>query len=279
MRLSLVTFVVALGLIRAAVASAQDPREFVEQARAATERFKDQAVATTEGYVKVGPDFPAMGEHWVNGELVVRGEFDAARPAILTYTTIRGERTLTGAVYAIALGPGQKVPDALLGAHWHDHVGSIDEESLLFGHDGMTGGGGDSVRLAVMHAWVWVDNPAGTFATDNWSLPFARVGAQAPPNVPPEAARAMSLVGGGDAYYAMLFASIGQLEERHAEAVRGIVARHAERVSGWWRLRGGEVSRQDLDWLAASWASLEADVARAVPAAAAKRLKRIWMSR
>jgi hypothetical protein len=98
---------------------AQDPREFVAQARAATERFKDQAVATTEGYVKVGPDFPAMGEHWVNGELVVRGEFDAARPAILTYATIRGERTLTGAVYAIAVGPGQKVPDALPGAHWH----------------------------------------------------------------------------------------------------------------------------------------------------------------
>jgi hypothetical protein len=89
----------------------------------------------------------------------------------------------------------------------------------------------------------------------------------------------MSLMSGGDAYYAMLFASVGQLEERHAEAVRGIVARHAERVSGWWRSRNGEISREDLEWLSASWASLEADVVRAVPAAAAKRLKRIWMSR
>jgi hypothetical protein len=267
--------VVTLGVLWAVVAGAQDPREFVAQARAATERFKDQAVATTEGYVKVGPDFPAMGEHWVNGELVVRGEFDAARPAILTYATIRGERTLTGAVYAIAIGPGQKVPDALPGAHWHDHVGSIDEESLLFGHDAMPGGAGDSVRLVVMHAWVWVENPAGTFATDNWSLPFARVGAQAPPNVPPDAARAMSLVSGGGAYYAMLFASVGQLEERHADAVRGIVARHAERVSDWWRSRGGEISRQDLEWLSAAWVALEAEVARAVPAEAAKRLKRI----
>ena len=85
----------------------------------------------------------------------------------------------------------------------------------------------------------------------------------------------MSLVSGSGAYYAMLFASVGKLEERHADAVRGIVARHAERVSDWWRSRGGEISRQDLEWLSASWASLEAEVARAVPAEAAKRLKRI----
>jgi hypothetical protein len=39
--------------------------------------------------------------------------------------------------------------------------------------------------------------------------------------------------------------------------------------------RGGEISRQDLEWLSASWAALEAEVARAVPEEAAERLKRI----
>lgn len=261
-------------LLAGAPLAGQDSREFIARARAATERFKDHEVAVAEGYVKVGPDFPAMGEHWVNGELVVRGEFDAARPAILTYATIAGRHTLTGAVYAIALGPGQKPPDALPGAHWHDHVGSIDEESLLFGHDKLTAG--DDIRLVVMHAWLWVDNPSGMFATDNWSLPFARAGTRAPRDAGEDAARAMSLVTGSASYYVKLFAAAGRMDATHVGAVQAILERHAAQLEEWWRTREeGDVRSVEIARLAKAWQALEADVARAVPAEVAARLRRI----
>ena len=76
---------------------------------AATERYKDIDVAIAERYTKIGPDFPAMGEHWVNGESVMRSG-DGPRPAILTYITVDGKPTLTGVVYTIVLKPGEKTP-------------------------------------------------------------------------------------------------------------------------------------------------------------------------
>src|SRR5206468_1017806 len=163
----------ALAVTLAAItAGAQRPdsasvARFVAQARATTARFQDINVAIAENYVRIGPDFPAMGEHWVRGESVMRSE-STPMPSILTYAMIGGHRTLTGVVYTIVLRAGEKVPAMPPLAEWHDHVGTVDEESLLFGHShlGDTEGGG--LRLAVMHAWIGLTNPAGMFATDNW---------------------------------------------------------------------------------------------------------------
>lgn len=250
---------------------------FTGRARAATERFKDLDVAVTEHYGKVGPDFPAMGEHWVNAELIMRGEFDAARPAILTYTSISGKPTLTGVVYALALKRGEKPPMLPWAAGWHDHVGSIDEESLLFGHDHHSD---DDMRLVVMHAWIWQTNPAGMFATDNWALPFARVGVKHPVPAPEGAARAIALLSGSASYFSQLFARAGALDEQDEKRVNDALALHREAVEQWWshRSSSSELTRVELAELSARWERLSNDVQSAVSLAAAARLQPLMRS-
>ncbi|HYW32139.1 MAG TPA: hypothetical protein VE869_11575 [Gemmatimonas sp.] len=257
-------------------ASAMTAERFVAEARRATERFKDISVAVTESYLKVGPDFPAMGEHWVNAELIMRAEFNPARPAILTYATIDGKHTLTGAVYALALRPGEKPPAIPTDAQWHDHVGTIDEESLLFGHDRQSGS--DDLRLVVMHAWLWTENPGGMFATDNWTLPLARLGITGSRTVPSTAARALSMIADSVAYHERLFTSAGALDEKERVVVEEIIARHRTGISAWWAKRETAPTLQpdDVEWLSRTWAQLRSDVTRAISSAAAKRLDSVF---
>jgi hypothetical protein len=49
--------------------------------------------------------------------------------------------------------------------------------------------------------WVQVSNPAGVFAAENWALPFARLGVSTPSRFSPGAARALSLLSGGERYF------------------------------------------------------------------------------
>ena len=255
--------------------SAAGVEKFTARARVATERFKDVNTAVAESYVKVGPDFPAMGEHWVNGELIMRGELDPSRPAILTYTTIAGRPTLTGIVYALALKRGETPPMLPRGAGWHDHVGSIDEESLLFGHDHHSD---DDIRLVVMHAWIWQRNPAGIFATDNWALPFARMGLSAPSTPRQDAARALALLAGSASYFSRLFAAVGDLDDAGIGNVDAVLERQRSALEQWWNARpnSAELASAELTQLDATWARLARDVQAAVGPAAARRLSRLW---
>jgi hypothetical protein len=82
-------------------------------------------------------DFPAMGEHWIQIGLLFGGRRDPTRPELLTYVTVEGRPRLTGVAYAAALLPGES-PPAGPGLVWHDHVGTIDVESLI-PHDGHAG--------------------------------------------------------------------------------------------------------------------------------------------
>ncbi|MGH7627661.1 MAG: hypothetical protein ACREOJ_20390 [Gemmatimonadaceae bacterium] len=41
----------------------------------------------------------------------------------------------------------------------------------------------------MLHAWLWLPNPAGMFASDNWALPFVRAGVPVPLADPSAAAR------------------------------------------------------------------------------------------
>jgi len=268
---------VLCGLAALGVASAGDaqPRDttlgaFVERARNATQRFRDIETAIMESYVKVGPDFPAMGEHWVNGELIMKAELDPARPAILTYITVNGTRTLTGAVYALALRAGERPPE-VFGGQWHDHVGTVDEESLLFGHDRVSGD--DDLRLVVMHAWLWADNPAGLFATDNWTLPFLRLGVRPPQDVTPSAARAFSLLAEDD-FHLRLFESAGELGHGETGAVEALLQRHRAAVIEWWKSANRtELTRAQVSWLAQRWRVLETDLFATVNPQSAERLR------
>jgi hypothetical protein len=53
----------------------------------------------------------------------------------------------------------------------------VDEESFILGHAGSAQGAEPTPgpRIAVLHAWLWLENPAGLFATDNWALPWHRL--------------------------------------------------------------------------------------------------------
>ncbi len=174
----------------------------LEKARLATERFTDRSVAIAAGYRRIGMDFPSMGQHWVNPRLLVEGTFDVAVPTMLTYIEIDGRPVLSGLVYAVPINAGGS-PPAMFGptAIWHEHGGSIDEESLVPDHHGSPGVAGDETRLAVLHAWLRTPNPDGVFATENWALPFIRLGFAVPKRFSHAAARALSLTAGSDRYF------------------------------------------------------------------------------
>ena len=269
---TLATALLATTLAVAPLAAQRDTARFIAEARAASERFKDINVAIDERYVKIGPDFPAMGEHWVNGESVMKSA-ESPRPSILTYVTIDGKPTLTGVVYTVILPPNGKMPQGLPNAQWHDHVGTVDEESLLFhGHDDPT----DGLRLAVMHAWVWTPNPNGTFVTDNWDLPFTRVGLARPAGASARAARGMALAN-SVSYYARLFSAVGELDDREADAVLDVLEGGNKTVQAWLdgRSSGSTVTAAEITMLERTWNDVVAGVRRSIKPASAARLKAV----
>ena len=195
--------------------------------REAVEPYADRRQAIAAGYRRIGPDFPGMGEHWVQVPLLVRGVLDLARPAILTYATIDGRVTLTGVGYAVAVAADDTLPGDFAGGHaaWHVHTGSVADESFLpaVHHARQT----DGLRLAVTHAWVRLPNPDGTWATDNWALPWVRAGLTPPARPDPHAARALAAAMTNRDYYRVRWRRLGVLT---ADGVERLLAEHAAAV-------------------------------------------------
>ena len=128
--------------------------------RQATERFKDVAVAEAEGYALqfgcvTGPDSGAMGLHYVNGDILNRGELDPYHPQIVIYEpTPNGGRKLIGAdflVFAEAWDKKNQGPPELMGQLFH-----YFEAPNRFGLP----------AFYTLHVWAWKDNPNGAFV--NW---------------------------------------------------------------------------------------------------------------
>ena len=182
---------------------------FVECARAGTEKYRDRAAAIADGYRRIGRDFPAMGEHWIRASLLFDARFEASRPEVLNYIIVLGRAELAGVGYALPLVAGEMVPDGPAGPHaWHDHFRTIDEETLS-PHHHTPGHENRGARLAMLHAWIWLANPEGTFAADNWAIPFRRLGYGHPSKTPSAAAKALSLVSGGRDYFEMSIEAAG----------------------------------------------------------------------
>jgi hypothetical protein len=248
---------------------------FVEAARDATRRYHDRAAAIADGFRLLGPDFPAMGEHWVQPGRMVEGRLDVTRPQALSYAIIDGRAVLTGVIYAKPLMPGEALP-AFPGPAfpWHDHAGAIDEESVLLHHVPTSGDEAGGVRLTMLHAWVWVANPDGVFAADNWALPFIRLGLDVPEHIPADAARMLSLLAGGDRYYRMLLRSLARPtpEEEAAAAARIAAARARLEARFPGAARGQALDDAALEGLATGWRELWAGIAGELRPAAASRL-------
>ncbi|MEO5824217.1 MAG: hypothetical protein ABIT71_27220, partial [Vicinamibacteraceae bacterium] len=79
----------------------------IKAVRDSTERFKDVAAAEAEGYGLMfgcvsGPDYGAMGLHYVNFPLVQDIALDPAKPEIVIYEPLpNGGRKLVGADFLV----------------------------------------------------------------------------------------------------------------------------------------------------------------------------------
>jgi hypothetical protein len=228
---------------------------FAAEVRASTARYQDQGEAVKDGYRKIGPDFPSMGEHWLNRAIVMQGEIDPRRPPILEYITVNGRPVLAGVAYArLAYGepPVTRIPAPR--SAWHYHAGSVDEESFIASH--AAHGAADTSRgprIAVLHAWLWADNPAGLFATDNWALPWLRLGVDPPvPSPGPDSLTMMvALAAGGEHYFTTLLRVQHHLDEPTTARVAALLTSHAE------RLRSGEAQ---VGSLGAGWGILQREL-------------------
>jgi hypothetical protein len=145
--------------------AAQKARQsaLIKMVQDATERFKDVAEAEREGYAPnfgcvSGPDQGAMGIHYINGDILGKGEIDVRYPTIVIYEpTPDGHLKLIGADYLVfaAQWDGDKShkgnPPDLGGQLFH-----YFEAPNRFHLD----------PFYSLHVWAWKDNPNGAFV--NW---------------------------------------------------------------------------------------------------------------
>jgi hypothetical protein len=240
--------------------------EFIVSVRAATARYRDQAAAIADGYRRIGPDFPSMGEHWLSIPIVVRGEVDPLHPPILEYVTVNGEPVLAGVAYThlVRGGPPLTLLPAPPGA-WHFHEGTVDEESFILSHANPSAAvPADSghPRIGVLHAWLWLENPAGLFATDNWALPWHRLGIPPPKWVGAfsPAGLAAALASGGVAYFVTLLRLRHHLTIEQSNKIAEVLERHAHALRVL--LQAGNAGREPRleAELAGAWSAAEADL-------------------
>jgi hypothetical protein len=234
------------------------PAAFVDCARAGSAKYREQSAAISDGYRRVGSDFPAMGEHWIRISSLFDGRFDASKPEVLNYVLVGGRPTLLGVGYAVPLLAGEVPPDGPAGrSAWHDHTRTIADETTL-PHHHSPGSDGAGPRLAMMHAWIWSDNPEGTFAADNWLLPYLRAGLEPKVNAPVATARALSLATGGAGYFA---ASIAAVTGEDVPQVKSAFERSRERVESILRENLGPVLNDlCVERLAQTWRELWVEI-------------------
>ncbi|MEO7457328.1 MAG: hypothetical protein ABIY52_13780 [Gemmatimonadaceae bacterium] len=194
----------------------------------ATARFADRRAAAAEGYRRLGADFPGMGEHWLHPGALLSGSIDANRPTILIYATIGDAPKLLGVGF-VTTTRGDDTVRAVPGwpRAWHEHSGLLTDESGVSPGTNAPSG----THVWVLHAWTGLKNPDGVFTPDNWSLPFLRAGLAPPAASDPDAARAVALVNGGDAYLRGVLTDGRMVTPANAARVDSIIARARGEVS------------------------------------------------
>lgn len=255
---------------------------FVNDARDGTRRYQSQANAIADGFKRVGVEFPAMGEHWVNLQRVMEDTLLPARPSVLIYVNVHGEARLAGVGYTALLRPGEQPPDfAPARGFWHEHNGTVADESFPLAHHmsetatAASGNGESSLRLSILHAWVWMLNGDGLFATENWSLPSLRVGLSDWRARSHDALRALALASDTTEYYALMIrtgvaGSGTPLTASEERAALDVLTRSRAAAAGEAALLRGRAHVTDdaVARLALTWESLWSELERILPARA-----------
>ena len=142
-------------------AAAAQQSALVKVVREATERFKDVTVAEREGYSLMfrcvsGPDWGAMGLHYVNLPLVLDDVLDPTRPEIVIYEpTPGGKLPLTGADFLVFADTCSE-----------SHPGTTPQMMGQLLHFFEAPNRFGLPPFYTLHVWAWKDNPNGTFV--NW---------------------------------------------------------------------------------------------------------------
>lgn len=136
----------------------------VAKVRKATAQFKDINAALAAGFAQAtpcvsGPDFGAMGVHFVLGSRITAGTLNAAQPEALIYEPQpNGAFRLVGVEFIIlssvwqAQNPGSTATPALEG-HLMNFVDAPNRYGLPAFYE--------------LHVWAWEQNPVGSFADWN----------------------------------------------------------------------------------------------------------------
>lgn len=118
----------------------------LQQARAASAKYKNIQNAIDDGYQDIHVDMENMGHHFMKVSLV-DGQFDISHPEILVYNkNEKGVQQLVAVEYAVPLQYPQ--PEGFTG-------------------DGDVWDGNTGFGLWLLHAWVWDYNPDGVFEPMN----------------------------------------------------------------------------------------------------------------
>ena len=120
----------------------------LQQARAATAKYRNINNALKDGYADIEVDVQHMGHHFMKMS-IVDSIFDIRQPEILVYNrNDKGDQELVAVEYAVPLS--YPMPEGF--------SGSTDVWN-----------GTSGFPLWLLHAWVWAYNPDGVF---NWTNPL-----------------------------------------------------------------------------------------------------------
>jgi hypothetical protein len=249
--------VIAMLFVAPSVLSAQRAATDSLAAAAArgTTRYADRRAAAADGYRRVGPDFPGMGEHWLNTAMLLSGKLDANRPTILIYAPIAGEVKLLGVGF-VATTRDDETAHGVPGwpETWHEHSGLFaDESGVAPGARAQAG-----THVWVLHAWTTLANPGGRFTPDNWALPFLRAGLDVPSHPDADAARALAMLNGGDVYLRDVLTDAGLRTSARSMAVDSALAGSRARVASLVSARHAakSLSEDELSALRGEWRTM-----------------------
>lgn len=194
----------------------------------AVARYADRRAAAADGYHRIGPDFPGMGEHWLHPATLLSGQVSAEQPTILIYATVAGAPALLGLGFVATTDAAHPTPDLPGWPNaWHEHSGLLSDESGVAPGNSTVG----DTHVWVLHVWTTLPNADGRFAPDNWALPFVRAGLAAPARVNADAARAVSLVSGGDRYIRDVLTDAVVRTTANAVPVDSVIVYATERIA------------------------------------------------